>query len=83
LVTPPPGPWDDCFTDLHGPPVLSFEGGPVLTIESSCEHLVVYDERVEAVCVEPQTAPPDAPNLAPTVVEPGRPLVATMTLRFS
>src|SRR5439155_9391134 len=25
-VPPPPGPWDDCFTDLTGPPVLRWPG---------------------------------------------------------
>jgi galactose mutarotase-like enzyme len=33
----------------------------------------------DALCVEPQTAPPDALNHAPAIVEPGRPLSAEMT----
>jgi aldose 1-epimerase len=36
----------------------------------------------DAVCVEPQTAPPNALNAAATIVEPGSPLVATMTWRW-
>jgi len=82
FVAPPPGPWDDCFTWLHGPPVLVFEGGPVVTIESPCPQLVVFDERDDAVCVEPQTHPPDALNLGPALVLPGAPLVATATFRW-
>jgi aldose 1-epimerase len=55
-----------------------------LTIESTCDHVVVYEMRPEAVCVEPQTGPPDAFNLgSAAVVEPGRPLVAETTLRWS
>jgi aldose 1-epimerase len=53
-----------------------------VTIESSCPELVVFDERDDAVCVEPQTHPPDALNLGAALVEPGYPLVATTTFRF-
>jgi aldose 1-epimerase len=79
---PPPGPWDDCFTDLRRPPVLRWPGFLELTIESACPDWVVYTEPVDALCVEPQTAPPDALNIDPAVVEPGRPLVAEMTWRW-
>jgi galactose mutarotase-like enzyme len=50
-----------------------------LTIESDCPTWVVYTVPADAICVEPQTAPPDALNAGPAVVEPGRPLVAEMT----
>jgi aldose 1-epimerase len=84
LLRPPPlGPWDDCFTDLVGPPTLQWEGALSLAVESSCPCVVVYDHPPGAVCVEPQTAPPDALNLGPAVVTPGRPLVATTTWRWS
>jgi aldose 1-epimerase len=79
---PPPGPWDDCFTDLRRPPVLRWPGFLELTIESACPDWVVYTEPVDALCVEPQTAPPDALNIDRAVVEPGRPLVAEMTWRW-
>lgn len=62
LVEPPPGPWDDCFTALVGPVVLTWPGVLRLVVESDCEHVVVYDEIDRAVCVEPQSAPPDAHN---------------------
>ena len=78
-VAPLPEPWDDCFTDLRRPPVLRWPGFLELTIESDCRDWVVYTAPTEALCVEPQTAPPDALNLAPALVEPGRPLLATMT----
>jgi aldose 1-epimerase len=79
VVPPPPGPWDDCFTDLRRPPVLRWPGFLELTIDSECPAWVVYTVPTEALCVEPQTAPPNALNSGPTLVEPGRPLVAEMT----
>jgi aldose 1-epimerase len=78
VVPPPPGPWDDCFTNLRRPPVLRWPGFLELTIESDCPSWVVYTIPTEALCVEPQTAPPDALNTDPTIVEPGRPLIAEM-----
>jgi len=62
LVEPTPGPWDDCFTALIGPVGLRWPGVLELYVESDCEHVVVYDEVDRAVCVEPQSAPPDAHN---------------------
>ena len=73
---PPPGPWDDCLTGLREPPTLRWDGALELTIDSSCDDLVVFDEPTHAVCVEPQTGPPDALRLTPLLVEPGWPLVA-------
>lgn len=78
VVPPPPGPWDDCFTDLRRPPVLRWTGFLELTIDSDCPMWVVYTVPVDALCVEPQSAPPDALNTGPTLVEPGRPLIAEM-----
>jgi aldose 1-epimerase len=74
-IPPPAGPWDDCFTDLAGPPVLRWGGAAELTIGSDCPCVVVYDEPAEAICVEPQSGPPDALNLGCDVAEPGRPVV--------
>jgi aldose 1-epimerase len=82
LVPPTPGPWDDCFTDLRRPPVLRWPGFLELTVESDCPDWVIYTSPTDTLCVEPQTAPPDALNWDPTVVQPGRPLTAEMTLRW-
>lgn len=79
---PPPGPWDDCMTDLKEPPVLRWDGALELTIESSCDDLVVFDLPTHAVCVEPQTGPPDALRLTPVLVEAGWPLVADASFRW-
>jgi aldose 1-epimerase len=80
LVPPGPHPWDDCFTRLGEPPaVLRWPGGVTLTLDTSCACVVMYDEPEHAICVEPQTAPPDSFNLGPAVVQPDEPLVATAT----
>ena len=63
-------------------PLLRWPGFLELTIESDCPDWVVYTEPRDAMCVEPQTAPPDALNGEPAIVEPGRPLVAEMTWRW-
>lgn len=83
LGPPPPQPWDDCFTDLNRPPVLRWEGAIEVEVDTSCMDIVVYDEPSHAVCVEPQTGPPDALRLTPVVVEPGLPLVAEASFRWT
>ncbi|MFO7589856.1 MAG: aldose 1-epimerase [Acidimicrobiia bacterium] len=80
-IVPPP--WDDCFTDLGSPvAVLRWSGAATVTIESDCACAVVFTEPAHAVCVEPQSGPPDAFNLDPHVVTPGEPLVVNMTVRW-
>lgn len=81
-VSPTPGPWDDCFTDLRRPPILRWPGALELTIESDCPDWVVYTMPEDALCVEPQTAPPDALDQDAAIVTPGQPLRAEMTLRW-
>ena len=82
-VVPPPGPWDDCFVDVAVPPIITWPGAIRLTISSDADHWVVYTMPDHALCVEPQTGPPNGLNTGPcAIVEPGRPLVATMTIRW-
>jgi aldose 1-epimerase len=77
------GPLDDCFSGLRSTPSITWPGIGRLEVESDASHLVVYTAPTSALCVEPQTGPPDAPNLGlATVVEPGRPLTAWMELRW-
>ncbi|HEX9259915.1 MAG TPA: hypothetical protein VF855_10300 [Acidimicrobiales bacterium] len=83
LVDAPDGPWDDCFTQVLSPPQLTWPDGPTLTISSTCDHWVVFDELAWGLCVEPQTGPPDGFTLHPRLIEPGRPLVATMTFTWA
>jgi aldose 1-epimerase len=82
LVQPPPGPWDDCFTGLRSDPVLLWPDVLRLTLSSSCPWWVVYSQPVDAVCVEPQSGPPDGVTIAPEVVEPGVPLEHWMRWRW-
>jgi len=84
LVDPGPRPadgWDDCFWfDGDAPTVvLRWPGVLTLRISSGCEYLVLYDQLPHALCVEPQTGPPDAFHLdRAMVVSPGAALTATM-----
>jgi aldose 1-epimerase len=81
-TAPTARPWDDCFTDLTGPPRLTWPGILELEVESSCDHWVVYDQLEHAICVEPQTGPPDFTTIRPAVLEAGETLEATMTWRW-
>ena len=63
--------------------MLRWGGALELTITSSCDDLVLYDLPTHAVCVEPQTGPPDALRLTPILVEPGWPLVAEATFGWT
>jgi hypothetical protein len=80
---PTAGPWDDCFGEVAAPPAITWPGVLRLELQSTCPYWVVFDQRRHALCVEPQTAPPDALNHDPFVVEPGRPLVAEFAIRWS
>jgi aldose 1-epimerase len=79
-VTPPPGPWDDCFIGARHTPMVEFDDGTCLHIESDCDHWVIYDMPTHALCVEPQSGPPDGFSLAPHVITQRSPLQRTMKL---
>lgn len=83
-VPVPPGPWDDAFTDLDGPMVLTWPDALRVEMTSDAPWWVIYSEQPDAICVEPQTAPPDAIRLglAPTVT-PGSPVTLTTTWTFT
>lgn len=83
LVAPSPRPWDDCFTGVETPPLLCWDGVLTLAFSASTDHWVVYDEPAHAICVEPMTGPPNALNLAPRIVTPESPLVATARLAWT
>jgi aldose 1-epimerase len=74
---------DDVFADVTWPVVLTWPGVLRLEVTADTPWAVVFTEREEAVCVEPQTAPPDAAALgmAPTAA-PGRPLVLHTSWRW-
>jgi aldose 1-epimerase len=58
--------------------VLEWPGVLRLEITSTCAWWVVYSEPEHAVCVEPQSGPPDAVNGVPEIVAPGTPLTHEM-----
>ena len=82
LVEPKPRPWDDCFTNLRSDPTISW-GDLRVTLRSNADHWVVFDEMEHAICVEPQTGPPNSFNLAPQVLEEGDKLELVLTLDWN
>jgi galactose mutarotase-like enzyme len=85
-IEPPPasGPWDDCFTAVTWPVRLTWAGALEVAMTSTCSHVVLYDEQPHAICVEPQSGPPDAPNLGRAhIVRPVSPLVIETQLTWS
>lgn len=83
LIAPTAGPFDDCFTDSQQAPVIDFENKLRLEIQSDCTHWVVYDEPQHAICIEPQSGPPDGFNLEPQIITPKTPLSRYMRLVIS
>jgi aldose 1-epimerase len=82
LVAPAEHPWDDCFVDVVAGPVLRYRDGRELALASDCDHWVVF-EPGDALCVEPQSGPPDEFNLSPRLVTPDEPLVRSMSLAWA
>jgi aldose 1-epimerase len=79
-TAPRPGPWDDCFGMPDGVDVtLTWPAQLELRVAARSEWVVVYDEQEAAVCVEPQTGPPDGLNSMPRLVTPLEPLEASTT----
>lgn len=75
-----PGPWDDCFGMPEGVDVtLTWPGALELKVTSRAEWVVVYDEQDEAVCIEPQSGPPNGLNTLPRLVTPIDPLEVSTT----
>ncbi|MFJ9849458.1 aldose 1-epimerase [Streptomyces sp. NPDC101150] len=79
-IPPKPGPWDDCFGMPQGVDVtLTWPGRLRLTVTSRAEWVVIYDEQEAAVCVEPQSGPPNGLNTLPRLVTPIDPLEISTT----
>ncbi|MFG3495769.1 aldose 1-epimerase [Streptomyces sp. NPDC047928] len=82
-IAPAPGPWDDCFGMPHGVEVtLTWPELLELRITSRAQWVVVYDEQDEAVCVEPQSGPPNGLNTQPRLVTPIEPLEIAATFAW-
>ncbi|MEZ0067909.1 aldose 1-epimerase [Streptacidiphilus sp. MAP12-20] len=79
-VDPKPGPWDDCFALPDGvAATLRWGDELALTLTSDCGWVVVFDEQDDAICVEPQSGPPNGLNTAPRLVTPIDPLEVSTT----
>ncbi|MER7821977.1 MULTISPECIES: aldose epimerase [unclassified Streptomyces] len=79
-IDPKPRPWDDCFGMPNGVDVtLTWPGALELRVTSRAEWVVIYDEEPEAVCVEPQSGPPNGLNSLPRLVTPVDPLEVSTT----
>ena len=83
FVAPSDGPWDDAFTDVRAGPALEWAGELRLDLSSTCRWWVVYTVPDHAICVEPQSGPPDAANMGPEIVVPGTPLTHEMRWRWT
>lgn len=79
-VEPVPRPWDDCF--VAGGEIALMRSGQRLRLHADTDHWVVYDGTAHATCVEPQTGPPDAFNLAPRRLSPGQRLDLAFELEW-
>jgi aldose 1-epimerase len=81
---PAQGPFDDCFTAITWPIRLTWPDALTVEMTSTCGHVVLYDQPRHAICVEPQTGPPDALNHLEQarIVRPHLPLVAEMALTW-
>lgn len=89
LVSPPPsGPWDHPFRSVAQPITLRWPGQVSLALRSDCDHWVVFDQKQHALCVEPQSGPPDIFNAArfdvePQVLGPGEQFTRTFIIDWS
>lgn len=82
-IAPQPGPWDDCFGMPQGVDVtLTWPGELELKVASRAEWAVIYDEQPAAVCVEPQTGPPNGLNTRPRLVTAIDPLQVSATFSW-
>ncbi len=63
LVAPGPRPWDDCFVGV-GPVSLRWPNAIEIDVHHDAPYMVLYDPP-HAICVEPQSGPPDAFSLDP------------------
>lgn len=69
------GQWDDCFGMPDGVEVtLTWPQERELKVSSRAEWVVIYDSPEDAICVEPQSGPPNGLNSHPQLVTPISPL---------
>ena len=82
LTHVPDPPWDDCFVGLASDPRIIWPEALSLTISSTLDHWVIYTETDHALCVEPQSGPPNELNRDPHTIPAGGVMRASMTLTW-
>jgi aldose 1-epimerase len=83
-VAPSAGPWDDSFGGVTTAPIIRWPGAIQLSLETDCPAWIVYTERSDQICVEPQTGIPNAFNLdEPRVLAGGESMELALTLRWA
>lgn len=82
---PAEGPFDDAFVATCA--TVRWPGALRIDIASDGDWFVLFDELPDAVCVEPQSGPPDGlsphPGYEPRIASAGRPVVLTTTWSIS
>ncbi len=78
----PPAPWNACFVGVANGPLIVWPGALSIALSSSFEDWVIFTEPEHALCVEPQSGPPNELNGEPFVVTPGEPLQGSMTISW-
>ncbi len=80
LVPPPAGPWDHCFTGFFETPTIRWPGALTLDLTSTLDHWVIFNRPDDSLCVEPQSGPPNEPNMPDArCAKPGEPVRGSMT----
>lgn len=79
LASVPAGPWDACFVGLAEDPVITWPGALALTVSSTFDHWVIFTKPEHALCVEPQSGPPNEFHLTPRMLAAGESLIGSMT----
>lgn len=82
VLRPFQGVGDDCLGGVTQPVMLKWPGILELELRSDCDYWVVYVNDSHGIAVEPQTHPPNALNIEPAIVEPGRPLTTWMEWKW-
>lgn len=83
ISSPKPLPWDDCF--VGETPDIKLTWGNLLTLDltSNFPYWVIYSAPEDALCVEPQSAPPNALELEKAqILAAGESLVLNFKLQY-
>jgi aldose 1-epimerase len=77
-----PGPYDDAFVVPSGRAAIAWPGALRLDISADVGWYVLFDMLPDAVCLEPQSGPPDGLGPEAALAVPGTPRSATADWRW-